>query len=197
MSSRNQILNDVRANKPGRSVSLPDVALSEGFPDLDLVARFQSEIESSGAVVTHVHGDDDTSIQEALLQSNGGKVNVVAHGVSLDGARSVDSVAAEVDFDDVDLFVCRSNLAVAENGAIWLTDEDCGSRAALFLSEHISIVVSRKNIVPTLHEAYSQLTIDQHGFGIFVAGPSKTADIEQSLVIGAHGPRSLLVILID
>jgi L-lactate dehydrogenase complex protein LldG len=36
-----------------------------------------------------------------------------------------------------------------------------------------------------------------YGFGTFIAGPSKTADIEQSLVLGAHGPRSLIVFLLD
>jgi L-lactate dehydrogenase complex protein LldG len=36
-----------------------------------------------------------------------------------------------------------------------------------------------------------------YGFATFIAGPSKTADIEQSLVLGAHGPRSLIVFLID
>jgi L-lactate dehydrogenase complex protein LldG len=50
--------------------------------------------------------------------------------------------------------------------------------------------------VPTLHEAYQQLAVNEAGYGVFKAGPSKTADIEQSLVIGEHGSMSLLVFII-
>jgi L-lactate dehydrogenase complex protein LldG len=48
-----------------------------------------------------------------------------------------------------------------------------------------------------MHDAYKKVHIDKEGFGLFVCGPSKTADIEQSLVIGAHGPRSLVVLAIE
>jgi L-lactate dehydrogenase complex protein LldG len=47
-----------------------------------------------------------------------------------------------------------------------------------------------------MHQAYDALTFGRAEFGTFIAGPSKTADIEQSLVIGAHGPRSLTVFCI-
>jgi L-lactate dehydrogenase complex protein LldG len=59
------------------------------------------------------------------------------------------------------------------------------------------ILIHKKDIVATMHHAYAQVQVEKEGFGAFIAGPSKTADIEQSLVIGAHGARSLVVYILD
>jgi L-lactate dehydrogenase complex protein LldG len=99
--------------------------------------------------------------------------------------------------DTLDLYVCAAALGVAENGAVWLATSDTMERAALFLATRVVIVVDRETIVPTLHDAYARIDVRAMPFGVFVAGPSKTADIEQSLVIGAHGPKELTVIVVD
>jgi L-lactate dehydrogenase complex protein LldG len=84
---------------------------------------------------------------------------------------------------------------VAENGAVWVTEELMGDRALPFICEHLVLVIERPAIYPTLHEAYAQIGNADYNFATFVAGPSKTADIEQSLVLGAHGPKSLTLFL--
>ena len=66
-----------------------------------------------------------------------------------------------------------------------------------FLASEVVLVVSHSDLVADLHEAYARIELGAAGFGCFVAGPSKTADIEQSLVIGAHGPRTLSVFLVE
>jgi L-lactate dehydrogenase complex protein LldG len=94
---------------------------------------------------------------------------------------------------DVEVLEIDGEFGVAENGAIWLTEEAMPHRVAPFICQHLVINVSE--IVTTMHAAYERLGGVNSGFGLFLAGPSKTADIEQSLVIGAHGARSLTVVI--
>ena len=72
-----------------------------------------------------------------------------------------------------------------------------GNRALPFICQHLVIVLPIKKLVPTMHQAYQSIDVSANGFGTFIAGPSKTADIEQALVIGAHGARSLVVYLLE
>jgi L-lactate dehydrogenase complex protein LldG len=99
-------------------------------------------------------------------------------------------------FADVELAILKGHFGVAENGAVWLTDPMMGDRAVPFIVQHLALVIDRGEIVPTMTDAYEKLSSSQYDFGVFIAGPSKTADIEQSLVFGAHGPKSLTIYLI-
>ncbi|MEI7424024.1 MAG: LUD domain-containing protein [Prolixibacteraceae bacterium] len=91
--------------------------------------------------------------------------------------------------------ILEGHLGVAENGAIWLDESNFPNRLVPFIAQHLVIKINSHKIVGDMLEAYRQLNIDNTGFGVFLSGPSKTADIEQSLVYGAHGARSLLVII--
>jgi L-lactate dehydrogenase complex protein LldG len=96
----------------------------------------------------------------------------------------------------VDLAVLQSDLAVAENGSVWITDAHLPQRVLPFITQHLAVVITPDAIVPTLHEAYEKISDNAYGFGVFIAGPSKTADIEQSLVLGAHGPKTMTVFIL-
>lgn len=98
---------------------------------------------------------------------------------------------------DIDYVVLPGKLAIAENGAVWVDGEAVPHRVLYFLTQHLALVVPAANIVHNLHEAYARLPIGKSPFGTFISGPSKTADIEQALVIGAHGARSLTVFLVE
>ncbi len=90
----------------------------------------------------------------------------------------------------------KGNFAVAENGAIWMKNENNRHRALYFIAQNIIIVIEENELLNNMHEAYERIDFEDAGYGVFISGPSKTADIEQSLVIGAHGPKSGYVIFV-
>lgn len=104
------------------------------------------------------------------------------------------------DFDDphkmggIDLSIIKGELGVAENGCVWIP-QNVKERVLYFISENLVILLDRNKIVNNMHEAYSKIEFNDFGFGVFMSGPSKTADIEQALVIGAHGAKGVTVVL--
>lgn len=101
------------------------------------------------------------------------------------------------DCKDLDILLIKAELAVIENGAIWVTEPLDFPRSALFLTQHLIVVVNSNTMVNDMHEAYTKIKSISSNFGVFISGPSKTADVEQCLVIGAHGPRSLTILMED
>ena len=128
--------------------------------------------------------------------------SVVPEVKTEDGIQSVtcgtfhpDDVEKSGDLDGTDLAIVDGRIGVCENGAVWL-QQDVEQRAVYFISEALVILLDRKNLVNNMHEAYKRIDTGEYGYGVFISGPSKTADIEQALVMGAHGARSVTVILL-
>ncbi len=100
------------------------------------------------------------------------------------------------EFNDTELAVLQPHFAIAENGAVWITEDRMVNRVLPFICQHLAMLLETQNILADMHEAYEKLEQMDYDFGTFIAGPSKTADIEQSLVIGAHGARSMTIFLL-
>lgn len=97
----------------------------------------------------------------------------------------------------VDVAVVPALCAVAETGSVWLGDSPEQARAGAYSANELVVVVGEENLLGTLDEALRViLTHDGAASGCFVTGPSKTADIEQHLVLGAQGPKRLTVLLV-
>lgn len=108
--------------------------------------------------------------------------------------RNPDTVAEANDLNGTDVGVVRGVFGVAENGCIWIP-QTMKQKAVCFISEYLVIMLDRKQIVNNMHEAYQRIEFNSYGYGCFISGPSKTADIAQALVMGAQAARGVTVVL--
>jgi len=199
-SSRQTILNAIRAARVP-TAELPPLARSEWIHYPDPAQQFAAVLELIGGTCVSVPtlAEAVGRIRELSVVIEAQQIVSVAPGVEVDDAKRVDLERASDPHElvDVDVAVLRGEFGVAENGAIWCTDAGVKHRVVYFLSQHLVLLVPARQIVDNMHQAYERLKLGERGFGMFLAGPSKTADIEQSLVIGAHGARSLTVYLVE
>ncbi|MDF7812115.1 LUD domain-containing protein [Hymenobacter sp. YC55] len=185
-SSREKILAAARANKPDEK-PLPTVP---DFGGDDSTERFTQVLTSIGGQVVWIDGPEQ--LQPVLKQLY--PESRLSASPLFSGTVPVDALTSTEVLADVDLAVLPGEIGVAENGCIWLPEANMLHRALPTITQHLVLVLDHRRIVATMHQAYAQLP-STGGYGAFIAGPSKTADIEQSLVIGAHGARSLVVLL--
>lgn len=186
MSSRENILSAIQGialeSKP-----LPEIP-DFGIPG-EVEATFVQSIQGNKGEVM-----DKAEFESWLAAEKHPKI--ISRSAGFPAASNLDLPTDAHELNDLDLAILDGQFGVAENGAIWLEDAELGLRVLPFITEHLVIVLNRNSLVATMHQGYASIGDASSGFGVFIAGPSKTADIEQSLVVGAHGAKSLRVVLV-
>src|SRR5688572_13066657 len=176
MSSREKILSEVLKNQPA-AVPLP--VLHFKGPEQDDVQEYMDTFIGIGGKAIKV--DNIDSVKVLLREQFGTGKRMITTITGL--ADTLELYSRQADphsFEDVELAVIQAHLAVAENGAVWVTEDIMGQRIIPFICQHLAVLVDASAIVPTMHEAYAKIGTGTYGFGAFIAGPSKTADIEQA-----------------
>ncbi len=193
--SREKLLTTLRRQLVPQT-PLPDVVQGDWI-------RFEKPLEKLAEVVQFVggsciHVDSPEDILEQLQKfpqwKDAKRILSLVDGIA--GNVDLNAVDDPHQLEDLDFVISPGEFAVAENGAVWLTDRNVKHRVIYFITQYLVMVVSRQNVVHNMHEAYARANPPQPGFGLFLSGPSKTADIEQSLVIGAHGCRQMQLYLL-
>ena len=176
------------ASTPMPAIARPP-AIAEPLPNV-----FLQVLESVGGVAGD--GDSLAAVQSVVnsLICDGKQVLSLVAGVT--GNRDHTGVNEPHSLADLDYTVAPARLAVAENAALWITAEDLIQRVAPFICEHLITVVATERLIGTMSDAIADIGRCGGTWGAFVSGPSKTADIEQALVMGAHGARTMTVFLV-
>ena len=191
MSARDNILNRLRAVEVAE-VAKPQIDVAS-IRFEDRVAHFTDMVKAVGGEVAEQKG----SLLETLVALGVDVENLVSSLDELQGkALNPDSVADVHELGGNYAAVASGRVAVAENGAVWVPVEG-RRRAHLFACQHLVLVVNKAAVVDTMHDAMARVSLDDIAYGAFISGPSKTADIEQALVMGAHGAMRATVILTE
>ena len=202
MASKEDILKKYRANVRER-FDMPDLSDIKATTYPDPLLQFMNMTKSVGGNVIEVKDGQDINqlIRELFPDAKEIASNLPEITIA---TRNPDEVGRARDLNGTDVGVIRGQFGVAENACVWIP-QTMKEKAVCFISENLIILLPKSQIVNNMHEAYARLAtregcgadqFDEYGYGTFISGPSKTADIAQVLVMGAQAARSATVLLL-
>ena len=194
MSSKEDILKRYRANVR-EQYDMPDLSDIKAVTYPDPLLQFMNMTKSVGGNAIEVEQGRDINELIRELYPDAKEIASNLPEITI-ATRNPDTVGRARDLNGTDVGVVRGCFGVAENACVWIPQQ-MKEKAVCFISENLVILLDKKQIVNNMHQAYRRIEFNDYGYGTFISGPSKTADIAQVLVMGAQAARSATVLLID
>jgi L-lactate dehydrogenase complex protein LldG len=192
VTSRDDILESIRASLPRVDRPLPHVPMFDEDPPASLLSAFKGSLECMGGTFLDPPASGDVL---APVRVKIASAKVVCSTVpEIAGNRDIATVGATQELADVDFAIVRASFAVAETGSVLLSETDLNINALAYLAQHLIVLLDPADIVVNLHHAYRRPEFRERHYASFHTGPSATADIEGVLIHGAQGVRSLSVL---
>ena len=192
MASKEDILKKYRANVR-QQFDMPDLSDIKATTYPEPLVQFVKMSEMVGGQVIEVDPGRDISTLIKGLYPDAKEIASNLPEVTI-ATRNPDTVGRARDLNGTDVGIIRGMFGVAENGCIWIPQQ-MKEKAVCFISENLVILLPKSQIVNNMHEAYKRIEFNDYGYGTFISGPSKTADIAQVLVMGAQAARSVTILL--
>ena len=194
MSSKEDILKKYKANVREK-YDMPDLSDIKGITYPEPLVQFVKMTEMVGGQVIEVDPGRDINMLIRELFPDAKEIASNLPEITI-ATRNPDTVGRARDLNGTDVGVIRGKFGVAENACIWIP-QTMKEKAVCFISENLIILLPKSQIVNNMHEAYKRIEFDEtyDGYGTFISGPSKTADIAQVLVMGAQAARSVTILL--
>ena len=194
MASKEDILKRYRANVREK-YDMPDLSDIAAITYPDPLLQFMNMTKSVGGNAIEVEKGRDVNELIKELYPDAKEIASNLPEITI-ATRNPDEVGRARDLNGTDVGVVRGVFGVAENACVWIPLQ-MKEKAVCFISENLVILLDKKQIVNNMHEAYRRIEFNDYGYGTFISGPSKTADIAQVLVMGAQAARSATVLLLD
>ena len=194
MSSKEDILKKYRANVRVK-FDMPDLSDIKAITYPDPLLQFMNMTKNVGRNAIEVEKGRDINELIRELYPDAKEIASNLPEITI-ATRNPDEVGRAHDLNGTDVGIIRGMFGVAENACVWIPQQ-MKEKAVCFISENLVILLDKKQIVNNMHEAYRRIEFNDYGYGTFISGPSKTADIAQVLVMGAQAARSATVLLID
>ena len=194
MSSKEDILKKYRANIR-EQFDMPDLSDIKAITYPNPLMQFMNMTKSVGGNAIEVEKDCDINELIRELYPDAREIASNLPEITI-ATRNPDEVGRARDLNGTDVGIIRGVFGVAENACVWIP-QTMKEKAVCFISEHLVILLKKSEIVNNMHEAYRRIQFNDYGYGTFISGPSKTADIAQVLVMGAQAARSATVLLLD
>ena len=195
MSNKDDILKRYRANVREK-YDMPDLSDIKATTYPNPLVQFVKMTEMVGGQVIEVDPGRDINVLIKELFPDAKEIASNLPEITI-ATRNPDTVGRARDLNGTDVGIIRGMFGVAENACIWIP-QTMKEKAVCFISENLIILLPKSQIVNNMHEAYKRIEFDNEydGYGTFISGPSKTADIAQVLVMGAQAARSATVLLL-
>ena len=195
MSNKDDILKKYRANVKEK-FDMPDLSDIKAITYPNPLVQFVKMSEMVGGQVIEVDPGRDINVLIKELFPDAKEIASNLPEITI-ATRNPDTVGRARDLNGTDVGIIRGQFGVAENGCIWIP-QTMKEKAICFISENLIILLPKTQIVNNMHEAYKRIEFDKEydGYGTFISGPSKTADIAQVLVMGAQAARSATILLL-
>ena len=193
MSSKEDILKKYRANIR-EQFDMPDLSDIQAITYTDPLLQFMNMTKSVGGNAIEVDAGRDINELIRELYPDAKEIASNLPEITI-ATRNPDEVGRARDLNGTDVGIIRGKFGVAENGCVWIPQQ-MKEKAVCFISENLVILLPKSQIVNNMHEAYRRIEFNDYGYGTFISGPSKTADIAQVLVMGAQAARSATVLLL-
>lgn len=193
MSKKEDILAKFRKNVKVK-YEMPRLDDIKGITYPDTLKQFITMTQTVGGKVVELKPGQDINQLVRELYPDAKEIASNLPEITI-ATRNPDTIGSPQALNGTDVGVIKGVFGVAENACVWIP-QTMVEKAVCFISENLVILLKKSEIVNNMHEAYKRIEFNDYGYGTFISGPSKTADIAQVLVMGAQAARSATVVLI-